>query len=311
MKRFARIYMILAVSLVTLYLCLFAFGLLVGKRLVFPMPASSYSQPAADWVRIAYSVSDDSAHEQTNAREREQVAATVKEQAEAAVNEQAGATSYVLANVREVPQPKGYILYQHGNGEDLGMIAPRLQVLNDLGWSVLAWEYPGYGLSPGIANETSVNAAMHAVAAYAKDTLDWPVEQTVLYGRSVGGGPSILLATEAPYRGLITEGTFTSAFRVVTRIKLLPIDVFDNWSRIDKIDMPSLFLHGNRDFIVPFSHGKKLYASAKEPKYHSWFKGGGHNNLVEDFTEQYTQAVRAFLDNLPEPTAAENSEHTE
>src|SRR5690606_12502735 len=123
------------------------------------------------------------------------------------------------AKVRNVPHPKGYILYQHGNYEDLGQLDTRLQVLNDLGWSVLAWDYPGYGLCPGVSNEQTVSDSARAVAAYARDTLGWPVEQTVLYGRSLGGGPSILLATEAPYRGLITEGTFTSAFRAVTRIR--------------------------------------------------------------------------------------------
>lgn len=346
--------MTLAVTLVTLYICLLVFALLAGKRLVFPMPASSYTQAGADWVQIPYSINNvvanghagtgadgqpnDAAGEQSNAATNEQAGAvkqsaageqtakskpastqaadtqltqgkTTQANAQAtnsqAVDTLAQSASYVLAEIREVAEPMGYILYQHGNGEDLGMIGSRLQALNNLGWSVLAWEYPGYGLSPGVANEASVSAAMRGVATYARDTLGWPVEETVLYGRSVGGGPSILLANEAPYRGLIAEGTFTSAFRVVTRIKILPIDVFDNWSRIGSIDMPALFLHGDRDFVVPFSHSKKLYASAKEPKYQSWFDGGGHNNLVEDFSEQYMQAVQKFLTNLPEPQQPE------
>lgn len=274
MQRFTRIYMTIAVTLVTFYILLFLFGHLVGKRMVLPMPASSYAQAEVDWVQIPYSTGSTAP---------------------------AAATDYVLAKVLSLPQPKGYILYQHGNYEDLGMLATRLQVLNDLGWSVLAWDYPGYGLSPGIANEHTVSASARAVAAYAQDTLGWPIEETVLYGRSIGGGPSILLASEAPYRGLITEGTFTSAFRVVTRVKLLPIDVFDNWSRIGAIHIPVLFLHGTRDFTVPFSHSQKLYASANEPKYNAWFKGGGHNNLFEDFADQYIEAVRSFLDNLPVP----------
>lgn len=321
MQRFRRLYMIIAVTAVTLYLCLFVFGLLVGKRLAFPMPASSYAQAGADWVRIPYGASAASGRETADTVSHEagvaaggaiattasadatgtaNAAGVVSDDGVQASGTQAEPTGYVLASIRNVPEPKGYILYQHGNGEDLGQIGPRLKALNDLGWSVLAWDYPGYGLSPGVSTEESVSAAMRAVAAYAENTLGWPVGETVIYGRSVGGGPSILLATEGAYRGLITESTFTSAFRVATRIKLLPFDVFDNWSRIDGIDMPVLFLHGTRDFVVPFSHGKKLYATAQEPKYNSWFKGGGHNNLVEDFSEQYTQAVRTFLDNLPE-----------
>ncbi|MFW5751197.1 MAG: serine aminopeptidase domain-containing protein, partial [Planctomycetota bacterium] len=41
------------------------------------------------------------------------------------------------------------LLYSHGNAEDLGQIAPLMRVLAAQGWAVLAYDYPGYGASPG------------------------------------------------------------------------------------------------------------------------------------------------------------------
>lgn len=286
MQSFAKFITTAAATIAVLYIGLFLFGWFAGRKLPFPMPDSSYATVDENWLKIPLSAAATSS-------------ATNAASAPATNEPVAAAEPFVVACIIEPEgDSKGYILYQHGNNEDLGTIQSRLRLLAEQGWTVLAWDYPGYGQSPGSASEASVSAAVRDVARYARDTLGWPVSETVIYGRSIGGGPSVLLATEDAYKGLILESTFTSAFRVATRIKVMPFDVFDNWARIGQIQSPVLFLHGTSDRVVPFSHGTHLLGSAPEPKSHSWFKGGGHNNLPEDYRQQYLEAVNTFLNSL-------------
>jgi fermentation-respiration switch protein FrsA (DUF1100 family) len=109
------------------------------------------------------------------------------------------------------------------------------------------------------------------------------------------------LAEKFPVGGLIVESGFTSAPRVVTRIRILPFDPFPNIRRIRNISCPKLFFHGTDDNVVPFSHGKALFAAAKEPKAHIWFQDVGHNDLTLVLGEEkYFEALRTFASQIRE-----------
>src|SRR5574342_467910 len=87
-----------------------------------------------------------------------------------------------------LPNPRATytMLFSHGNAEDLGGIRPLLPVLQDLGFSVLAYDYRGYGLSEGQPSERNVYADIDA--AYDYLTRDARVQpgRLILYGRSLG-----------------------------------------------------------------------------------------------------------------------------
>ena len=202
--------------------------------------------------------------------------------------------------LRYLPNAKADFLlfYHHGNAEDLGMLEDRLKTLHELGFSVLAWDFPGYGQSPGRPSEDSITAAARFLWKKIPEETGYAPDKVILYGRSVGGGPAVALACEYAAGGLILESTFTSAFRVVTRVRLLPWDIYNNLARIGKLRCPLLLLHGTRDGTVPFQHGKTLFAAAPEPKIFTSFQGGGHNNLVEDHGPAYADSIRRFLRRL-------------
>ena len=129
------------------------------------------------------------------------------------------------------PESQYTILYSHGNAEDLGLIRFRLQQLQAMGFSVLAYDYPGYGTSTG---KPSVQGAYHAIDAaynYLTQELNISPSQIIVYGRSVGGGPSVDLASRQPVGGLVIESSFISVFRVVTHIRLFPVDKFPNLAK--------------------------------------------------------------------------------
>lgn len=250
-------------GVVIFYGGLMIFAVTMANRMIFPAPESSYEDGAGE-EKVVYN----EAGEEVTVR--------------------------VLTN----PGARWVLLYHHGNGEDLGRIDARLEALRGLGFVVVAYDYPGYGTSDGKPTEGSVRAAAEAVWRWIPERTGYGVESVVQYGRSVGGGPAIWLASEFGAAGLIVEGTFTSTFRVMTRWKLLPFDIFDNLSRIGGLACPLLILHGTDDDTVAFWHGERLLAAAPEPKFFGWFAGGGHNNLVEDYWPTYRASVEHFREYL-------------
>jgi fermentation-respiration switch protein FrsA (DUF1100 family) len=255
-----------------MYGVLIAVTFLFSDRMILPAPASSYGNPDADMKVFR------------------------------------GADGAALIGLfLPLPEARYTVLYSHGNFEDLGWVRARMEILRGLGLQVFGYDYRGYGLSEGTASVARATEDARAAFAHVRDTLGVPSERIVLYGRSVGGGPSLRLALEEPVAGVILEATFTSAFRVVTQVPLLPFDRFPNASLIGQLDAPVLLLHGRHDRVVPFRHGPALLAAATEPKRAVWFDDAGHNDIVETAPERYRTALRSFiaeLDAAPPGTGA-------
>ncbi len=110
------------------------------------------------------------------------------------------------------PKAAVTLLYSHGNGEDLESVLPLLSEYQRRGFSVLAYDYPGYGRSPGKSSEQGAYRAIDACYRFLTDEQSVSPEQIVLYGRSLGSGPAVDLASREPVGGLVLEGGFVSAF---------------------------------------------------------------------------------------------------
>jgi abhydrolase domain-containing protein 17 len=192
------------------------------------------------------------------------------------------------------PQAKYTILYSHGNAEDLGMILGVLRDIRDSGFAVFGYDYQGYGRSQGKPSEDNAYQDIEASYNYLTQQLGVPAKQIILYGRSVGGGPAIDLASRQTVGGLVVESSFVSAFRVLTKIPILPFDKFVNIDKIGKVKSPVLVIHGKLDRIVSFWHGERLFWAAKEPKLNFWVDAAGHNDLMEVAGDRYSETLRNF-----------------
>ncbi|MGB3532799.1 MAG: alpha/beta hydrolase [Microcoleaceae cyanobacterium] len=188
------------------------------------------------------------------------------------------------------------ILYAHGNAEDIGQIKFHLQQLYQNGFSVLAYDYPGYGISTGKPTEKNVYLAIDAAYNYLIQTLNIPADKIIVYGRSVGGGSALELAVNNPVAGVILESTFTTPFRVVIPFPIFPFEKFDNVKKIQNINSPVLIMHGKQDNIIPIEHSQKLYELASVPKLSLWVEEAGHNDFFYVADEQYWEQLKAFID---------------
>ena len=195
---------------------------------------------------------------------------------------------------RPNPASKYTIMYVHGNAEDLGDIQPILQRLQDIGFSVFAYDYRGYGTSQGKPSERTAYRDIETAYNYLIQQLTVPAQRIIAFGRSVGGGSAVDLAARKPLAGLIMESSFTTAFRVVLPFSILPFDKFRNIDKIKKVTCPVLVMHGKADDIIPFQHGQKLFAAANEPKLSLWVEQAGHNDFMWVAGEQYADSLRKF-----------------
>jgi abhydrolase domain-containing protein 17 len=194
------------------------------------------------------------------------------------------------------PNARFTLWFFHGNAEDLGDLEPFLLALRDNGYAVFAIDYPGYGHSSGRPTEASLYASARAARTHLREVLHVPADRTLIYGRSLGGGPALQIATEERPAGLILQSAFVSAFRVVTRWPLLPFDQFNNLQKISRVTCPVLVMHGRADEVIPFRHGEALFAAANEPKRSLWVGGAMHNDFNGVAGRDYWTALREFSD---------------
>ncbi|MEM9542926.1 MAG: alpha/beta hydrolase [Cyanobacteria bacterium P01_E01_bin.42] len=194
----------------------------------------------------------------------------------------------------ENPDARYTLLYSHGNAEDLGQIRPLLEFYHAVGFNVFAYDYRGYGTSEGKASERNTYEEIEIAYTYLVEKIGIAPDRILLFGRSVGGGPTMNLAARKPVGGVILESTFTQAFRVVVPFPLLPFDKFRNLRKMQKIDVPVLIVHGTKDRTIPFSHGQKLFAAAPDPKLSFWVEGATHNDVFWIARGNYGEKLKEF-----------------
>jgi len=201
-----------------------------------------------------------------------------------------------------LPNPKARftLLVSHGNAEDLGDDRFWLEDMRRAGFSVLAYDYEGYGTSEGKPGEQASSDDAEAAYEYLTVTLGTAPDSVIIFGKSVGSGPAVHVAARRPAAGLILQSPFVSALRVFTRIPLLPFDKFSNYKEIRNIHCPLLVIHGDSDTVIAPWHGRKLYDLANQPKKYLSVRGADHNDLEMVAGKSYIEALQQFAASIPE-----------
>ena len=209
------------------------------------------------------------------------------------------------------------VLYLHGTRWSLTGQVFRLEQLRDFGFSVLAIDYRGFGKSDGdLPSEKTVYEDAHAAWNWLVTQQPDPARRFI-YGHSLGGAVAVDLAASlsendapspkapaaAPQRsiqagGLIIESTFTTLADMAHEVTyswvpvgLLLSQKFDSMSKMAKVTMPVLVVHGAADRYVPSRFSQQLYDVATAPKKLLLVEGGSHNNSMRAGADQYRQAL--------------------
>jgi pimeloyl-ACP methyl ester carboxylesterase len=195
---------------------------------------------------------------------------------------------------------KKAIIRCHGNAEDASGTLWALVELAKAGYTVASVDYPGYGLSNGSPDEEGCYRNVHRLYDWLVETRGFNPEDIIVDGFSIGTGPATELAATRPCGGLILEAPFLSAPRVVTRVRILPVDPFPNLKRIGSVKCRVLMIHGTGDRVIPYSQGQALFKLANEPKRFVTVEDGDHNTLVVDMGfDNYFELIKSFVDGVP------------
>ncbi len=192
------------------------------------------------------------------------------------------------------------ILFLHGNAGNASHRLPNAAELVRLGTSVLLLDYRGYGRSEGKPSEAGIYADARAGLEHITSERGISADRVAVFGRSLGGAVAIDLVSEQPVGGLIIESTFTSLADMAG--KLLPLggslagDRYASERKIREIRTPLLVFHGDRDELVPWELGRRLYEAAPEPKAFETIEGAGHNDTTLVGGPAYFQRIARFLD---------------
>jgi len=202
-------------------------------------------------------------------------------------------------------------LFSHGNAEDVGAAERWLYTLSDeLKVNIAAYDYPGYGESssenglPIQPSEELCYEAADSVYDYLTREENIQPSQLIAYGRSLGTGVTVDLASRKKFAGVILQSPLRSAVRVVLNTPFtLPIDIFANQDKIQKIHAPIYIFHGKMDTVINYSHGVYLH-SLLNPKYaHKpwWIEGAGHNDIEAGHMDEYIKRLQEYIQSLSTP----------
>ena len=175
------------------------------------------------------------------------------------------------------------LLWSHGNAGNIDTRQRLLTALAARGLGVLAYDYRGYGRSEGSPSEAGVyrDAAAAFDALVARGVTPATI---VCFGESLGGAVSIEVATRRRCGAVVAVSTFTRLADVARRhygpLGRLAGDRFDSLDRIARVQAPILLAHGDRDEIVPFELGERLFAAARAPKRFLPVGGADHNDTL-------------------------------
>ncbi|KAG0502165.1 hypothetical protein HPP92_002237 [Vanilla planifolia] len=198
------------------------------------------------------------------------------------------------------------VLYSHGNATDLGQLYELfVQLKVNLRVNLMGYDYSGYGASSGKPSESNTYADIEAIYECLETEYGVSQEDLVLYGQSLGSGPTLHLASRLPrLRGVVLHSAMLSGLRVLCHINFsFCLDIYKNVNKIKMVKCPVLVIHGTEDEVVNWLHGNKLWKLAREPHDPLWIKGGSHCNL--ELHPDFVVHLARFIKEIESVTTAQ------
>jgi fermentation-respiration switch protein FrsA (DUF1100 family) len=204
----------------------------------------------------------------------------------------------------EQPSPSAMLLWCHGNAGNMTHRLGNLRALYRLGMSVFLFDYRGYGRSQGRPTEDGLYLDALAAYDYLLHNRRIRPERLVLFGRSLGGAIAGALAAQRPAMGLLLESCFPSIEAVARHHYLgLPLHwllgaAFRLEDRLPHLSLPKLFVHGDRDDIIPIELGQRAFDAAKPPKEFYVVRGATHNDVPSVGGKAYFAKLFEFISSV-------------
>jgi hypothetical protein len=170
------------------------------------------------------------------------------------------------------------------------------------GWSVLLFDYRGFGGNPGRPSEAGLQQDARAARAWLEARPEIDGAGIVYFGESLGAGVAVGLAAERPPRALVLRSPFTSLVDVArVHYSWLPVgwllrDRYPSVERIRGMERPLIVIAGEQDAIVPHAQSRTLFEAAPAAtKQFVSLVGADHNDPRLTHGPEMLDPVAAFL----------------
>ena len=195
------------------------------------------------------------------------------------------------------------VFFLHGNAGNASHRLPDAVGLWELGANVLLLDYRGFGLSEGKPSEQGVYRDGRAGLKYLTEKIGVPLDQIVIFGRSIGTAVAVEIARDQPLAGVILVSPMSSGNDVARESGLgwLTSSVgepFDSRSKIERLKAPLLVFHGDWDKVIPKRMGEELFEKATVEKKFVMMEGAGHNDLIRSNPNLFFSSVEEFLNEV-------------
>jgi pimeloyl-ACP methyl ester carboxylesterase len=192
-------------------------------------------------------------------------------------------------------------LFIHGNRHNLTKFGEHYDLFRQLGISCLAFDFPGYGNSSGTPSEPALYASARAAYSWLRHERQVTPSSIIIYGCSLGGAVALELAQNYEAACLITESAFTNSHDMAKHLyPFLPIQRvlpkrFENDSKIGKVRIPHLLIHGERDSLVPVCMARALYELAADPKQLIVVPEAAHTDTLVIGGQRLAREIGVFI----------------
>lgn len=197
----------------------------------------------------------------------------------------------------KVANPKGIILYFHGNKGSLTRWGKIVRYFIQYGYDVFVMDYRGYGKSTGSFSENKMYQDAQLCYDFVKQRFS--EDKIVVYGRSLGATFATRVAASNHPKELIIEAPFYSLKSVLNFYfsyapSFLLKYQFNVHKDIVKVPCPITIFHGKKDQVTPYVGSQKLFQllQRKDKQFIS-LKDGDHHNL-QSF-EDYGKTIAGIL----------------
>ncbi|KAH9776532.1 Hydrolase 4 domain-containing protein [Citrus sinensis] len=206
------------------------------------------------------------------------------------------------------PMATTTVLYSHGNAADIGQMYDLFIELSiHLRVNLMGYDYSGYGQSSGKPSEHNTYADIEAAYKCLEENYGTKQEDIILYGQSVGSGPTLDLAIRLPQlRAVVLHSPILSGLRVMYPVKRTYwFDIYKNIDKIPLVRCPVLVIHGTADEVVDCSHGRQLWELCQEKYEPLWLKGGNHCDL--ELFPEYLRHLKKFITSVEKSPSRRSS----
>jgi len=198
----------------------------------------------------------------------------------------------------KVDEPKGVLLYFHGNKGNLERWGKIVAPFTNYNYDVFVIDYRGYGKNSDSRTEPKMYEDAQLAYNYVKQF--YKEENISIYGRSLGSTFAVKVAKDNKPKQLILEAPFYNLVHLANlKYPLIPFQWllkfnFETNSYINDVTCPITIFHGDKDKMVPIESSHKLIEFKGEKDINLIvLKDGTHHNVYK--YKSYNDAMSKLL----------------